>query len=64
VLEIGVFDKDSGRNQKIQVENADLIYAQFVRDIHLKMKKFIMIKVLLISSHTISLQRILPKQKG
>ena len=38
VLEIEVFDKEGGRDQKIQVENADLIHAKIVKDIHLKLQ--------------------------
>ncbi|MCY0976840.1 conjugative transposon protein TraN [Chryseobacterium wangxinyae] len=37
VLEIEVFEKEGGRHQKIQVENADLIHATFVKDMHLKL---------------------------
>nr|WP_259429443.1 conjugative transposon protein TraN [Chryseobacterium sp. LJ668] len=38
ILEIEVFEKDGGRHHKIQVENADLINAKLVKDIHLKLK--------------------------
>lgn len=38
VLEIEVFEKEGGRHQKIQVENADLIHAKIVKDIHLKLQ--------------------------
>lgn len=38
ILEIEVFEKEGGRHQKIQVENADLISAKPVEDIHLKFK--------------------------
>lgn len=38
MLEIEVFEKEGGRHQKIQVENADLISAKLVEDIHLKFK--------------------------
>lgn len=38
ILEIEVFEKVSGRHQKIQVENTDLINAKLIKDIHLKLK--------------------------
>lgn len=38
ILEIEVFEKDGGRHQKMQVENADLINAKLVKDIHLKLQ--------------------------
>ncbi|WP_262152731.1 conjugative transposon protein TraN [Chryseobacterium foetidum] len=38
ILEIEVFEKEGGRHQKIHVENADLISAKLVEDIHLKFK--------------------------
>lgn len=38
VFEIQVFEKEGGRHQKIQVANTDLIDAQIVKNIHLKLK--------------------------
>ncbi|WP_228462973.1 conjugative transposon protein TraN [Chryseobacterium caseinilyticum] len=38
ILEIDVFEEEGGRHQKIQVENADLINAKLVKDIHLRLK--------------------------
>lgn len=38
ILEIEVFEKEGGRHQKIHVQNADLISAKLVEDIHLKFK--------------------------
>ncbi|MEN4761653.1 conjugative transposon protein TraN [Chryseobacterium sp. C39-AII1] len=37
ILEIELMEKDGGRHQKIQIENSDLISAQVVNDIQLKL---------------------------
>lgn len=37
VLIIEIFEKNGGRQQTLQVENSDLVYARRIRDMHLKM---------------------------
>jgi len=36
VLIIEIFEKNGGRQQVLQVENADLVHARPIRDMHLK----------------------------
>jgi len=38
LLQIEIFEKNGGRQQVLQIENSDLVYAKEIKDMHLKIK--------------------------